>query len=141
MKLALKKRIEEAMPEVRVDEDCGQLASQEELDPVVLPCVLIAQSETEWLPMANRPAIQQGRSSVTLKMALDCSDESHGGTTTEERIAERERMAGRLFQAVQGAKLSQGMSGLDRRRSAEYALGGGIRVYEVTFEHLVRELV
>ena len=59
----------------------------------------------------------------------------------EEKIAERERMADRLFRAVQGMRLSQRMSELDRRRSAEYALGGGVKVYEVTFEYLVREIV
>lgn len=41
VKLALMKRIEEAMPEVRIDEDYGQLESQEDQYPVVFPCVLI----------------------------------------------------------------------------------------------------
>ena len=117
VKLALMKRIEEAMPEVRIDEDYGQLESQEDQYPVVFPCVLIGMGDTEWQPMANRPGVQQGKTSVTLKLAIDCYDDTHIGSTTEEKIAERER------------------------RSAEYALGGGVKVYEVTFEYLVREIV
>ena len=38
-------------------------------------------------------------------------------------------------------RLSPKMSELDRRRSTEYALGGGVKVYEVTFGYLVREIV
>ena len=74
VKLALMKRIEEAMPEVRIDEDYGQLESQEDQYPVVFPCVLIGMGDTEWQPMANRPGIQQGKTSVTLKLAIDCYD-------------------------------------------------------------------
>ena len=69
VKLALMKRIEEAMPEVRIDEDYGQLESQEDQYPVVFPCVLVGMGDTEWLPMANRPGIQQGKTSVTLKLS------------------------------------------------------------------------
>ena len=65
VKLALMKRIEEAMPEVRIDEDYGQLESQEDQYPVVFPCVLIGMGDTEWQPMASRPGIQQGKTSVT----------------------------------------------------------------------------
>lgn len=71
VKLALMKRIEEAMPEVRIDEDYGQLESQEDQYPVVFPCVLIGMGDTEWQPMASRPGIQQGKTSVTLKLAID----------------------------------------------------------------------
>ena len=84
VKLALMKRIEEAMPEVRIDEDYGQLESQEDQYPVVFPCVLIGMGDTEWQPMANRPGVQQGKTSVTLKLAIDCYDDTHIGSTTEE---------------------------------------------------------
>ena len=97
--------------------------------------------DTEWQPMANRPGIQQGKTSVTLKLAIDCYDDTHVGSTTETKIADREQMADRLFRAAQGMRLSPKMSELDRRRSTEYALGGGVKVYEVTFEYLVREIV
>lgn len=141
VKLALMKRIKEAMPEAYIDEDYGQLESQEDQYPVVFPCVLIGMGDTEWQQMANRPAIQQGKTSVTLKLAIDCYDDTHVGSTTEDKIAEREQMAGRLFRAAQGMRLSQKMTELDRRRSTEYTLGDGIKVYEVTFEYLVREIV
>lgn len=141
VRLALMKRIEEAMPELRIDEECGQLESQQEQYPVACPCVLVAMGDTEWQPVANRPGIQQGKMSVTLKLAIDCHDDTQAGSTTEAKIAGREEMAARLFRAVQGMRLPQGLSALDRRRSREYASGGGIKVYEITFEYLVRESV
>ncbi len=141
VKLALMKRIEEAMPEIHIDEDYGQLESQTDQYPVVFPCVLIGMGDTEWQPMANRPGVQQGRTSVTLKLAIDCYDDTHVGSTTEDKIAEREQMADQLFRAVQGMRLSSKMSELDRRRSIEYALNDGIKVYEVTFEYLVRVIL
>ena len=53
VKLALMKRIEEAMPEVRIDEDYGQLESQEDQYPVVFPCVLIGMGDTDGQPSRN----------------------------------------------------------------------------------------
>ena len=142
--IAIMERIAGMMPELScIDEDYGQLEAGAEEDhyPVTFPCVLIGMGDTEWQPMASRPGIQQGKTSVTLKLAIDCYDDTHIGSTTEAKIAEREQMADRMFRAVQGMRLSQRMSELDRRRSTEYALGGGVKVYEVTFEYLVREIV
>ncbi len=141
VKLALMKRIEKTMPEVHIDEDYGQLESQIDQYPVMFPCVLIGMGDTEWQPMANRPGVQQGRTSVTLKLAIDCYDDTHVGSTTEDKIAEREQMTDRMFRAVQGLRLSPKMSELDRRRSTEYALDDGIKVYEVTFEYLERVIL
>lgn len=139
VKLALMKRIREAMPEiVTVDEDYGQLETEADQYPVLFPCVLIAHGDTEWQTMSNRPGLQQGKTPVTLKLAIDCYDDTYSGSTTEGKIADREQMAERMFRAVQGMRLTREMSELDRRRSTEYALGGGVKVYEVTFEYLVR---
>lgn len=138
VKTALMKRIGEAMPEVRIDEDYGQLENVAEQYPAVYPCVLIGQGETEWKTMSNRPSVQQGVTPVTLRLAVDCYEGVHGGAPIEQQIAAREQLAERLFRTVQGMRLTGEISALDRRSSTEYALGGGIKVYEMTFEYLVR---
>lgn len=138
VKLALMKRIKEAMPEAYIDEDYGQLESQDDQYPVVFPCVLISAGDTEWKSMANRLSVQQGRASVKLKLAIDCYDDTHIGSTTEDKIAEREQMVGRLVKAMQGVRLLPRTTELDRQRSSDYTLGGGIKVYEETFEYNVR---
>lgn len=142
VKLALMKRIREAMSEIAtVDEDYGQLETEGDHYPVFFPCVLIAHGQTEWQTVTNRSGLQQGKTPVTLKLALDCYDDTHDGSTTEEKIAERERMAERMFRSVQGMRPTREVSELDRRRSTEYTLGSGIKVYEVTFEYLVRAVL
>lgn len=138
VKLALMKRIKEAMPEVHIDEDYGQLESQDDQYPVVFPCVLISAGDTEWKSMANRLSVQRGRASVTLKLAINCYDDTHIGSTTENKIAEREQTVWRLVKAIQGEKLLPRTTELDRQRSSDYTLGGGIKVYEETFEYNVQ---
>lgn len=138
VKLALMKRIKEAMPEAYIDEDYGQLEPQEDQYPVVFPCVLISAGDIEWQSMANRLSIQRGHASVKLKLAIDCYDDTHIGSTTEDKIAEREQMLGRLVKAMQGIKVLPQMTELDRQRSSDYTLGGGIKVYEETFEYHVQ---
>ena len=110
VKLALMKRIEEAMPEVRIDEDYGQLESQEDQYPVVFPCVLVGMGDTEWLPMANRPGIQQGKTSVTLKLAIDCYDDTHVGSTTEA-VAEDVRARPTAQHGICPRRRGQGLRG------------------------------
>ena len=138
MKLALMKRIKEAMPEVAVDEDYGQLESQDDQYPVVFPCVLIEMSETEWTTECLLPVLQKGVTSVTLRLAINCYDDTHYGSTTEERIADRETMRDQLFKAVQGVRFRPEISPLDRRRSNEYTLEGGVKVYKLTFQYTER---
>ena len=138
VKLALMKRIKEAMPEAYIDEDYGQLESQDDQYPIVFPCVLISAGDTEWKSMANQPSIQRGHASVKLKLAINCYDDTHIGSTTEDKIDEREQKVGRLVKAIQGVRVSSRTTALDRQHSSDYTLGGGIKVYEETFEYYVQ---
>ena len=138
VKLALMNRIKEEMPEVYIDEDYGQLESQDDQYPVVFPCVLISTGDTEWTSMANRLSIQRGHASVKLKLAINCYDDTHIGSTTEGKITEREQTVERLVKAIQGVKVLPRTTELDRKRSSDYTLGGGIKVYEETFEYHVQ---
>lgn len=136
MKLALMQRIRASLPELAaVDEDCGQLETDDDRYPVVFPCVLVSCPKTEWTTQsAVRPVIQRGTATLTVKLAIDCYDDTHIGSSTEEKVLEREAMNERLFRAVQGYKHCRETSALSRIESAEYPLGG-VKVYMTTFQY------
>lgn len=137
MKLALMKRIREEVPEIAtIDEDCGQLEIEEDQYPVVFPAVLINADATEWQTLnAGRPVLQRGDASFTIKLAIDCYDDTHIGSTTEDRILERDALNEKVFNAIQGLKIESASSVISRVRSREYSLGGGLKVYETTFSY------
>lgn len=137
MKLALMKRIREKIPQiVTIDEDYGQLEVEEDQYPVVFPAVLINADGTEWKTLnAGQPAIQRGDASFTIKLAIDCYDDTHIGSTTEDRILERDALNGEVFNAIQGFKIKSASSAISRVREREYSIGGGLKVYETTFSY------
>lgn len=137
MKLALMKRIREAVPEIAtIDEDYGQLEVEEDQYPVVFPAVLINADGTEWTTLnAGRPVLQRGDVSFTIKLAIDCYDDTHIGSTTEDRILERDALNEEVFNAIQGFKIKSASSAISRVREREYSIGGGLKVYETTFSY------
>ncbi|MBQ4503909.1 MAG: hypothetical protein II986_09600 [Alistipes sp.] len=141
--LALMERIKEKMPQLRyIDEDYGQLDFRDDQYPVIAPAVLINIDETDWTTeSAVRPTIQSGSTQLTLKLVLECYDDTHIDSTTEHKIEERAEQARQLFRAVQGFKLNSKMSPMTRIKSRDYAVGGNLKVYETVFEFLQRELL
>ncbi len=137
MKLALMKRIKEQMIElVTVDEDYGQLETEEDQYPVVFPCALVSSPKIDWATQsAVRPVVQRGTATLTIKLAVDCYDDTHIGSTTEDKVFEREQMNDRLFRLVQGFRLRKETSALSRIESTEYPLAGGVKVYMTTFQY------
>lgn len=140
--LALMERIKEKMPQLRyIDEDYGQLEFRDDQYPVITPAVLINIDETDWITeSASRPTIQMGTTQVTLKLVLECYDDTHMGSTTEDKISERSAQANQMFRAVQGIKLHSKMSPMTRIKSRDYAASGNLKVYESVFEFQQREL-
>ncbi|WP_418981713.1 hypothetical protein [Alistipes sp.] len=137
MKLALMQRIRAELPELAlVDEDYGQLETDEDQYPVVFPCVLVSIPKTEWTTQsAVRPIRQRGTATLNVKLAIDCYDDTHIGSSTEEKVLEREAMNDHLFRAVQGYKHRRETSALARTESTEYPLGGGVKVYMTSFQY------
>lgn len=140
--LALMERIKEKMPQLRyIDEDYGQLEFRDDQYPMIAPAVLINIDETDWATeSAARPTVQLGTTQVTLKLVLECYDDTHIDSTTEHKIEERAEQARQLFRAVQGFKLNPKMSPMTRIKSRDYAVSGNLKVYETVFEFLQREL-
>ena len=103
----IQKQIAEKMGDTvsLIDEDCGQLEALingEDQYPVTFPCVLISIPETIWENLKGN--LQHGKTTVTVRLAFDCYDDTHYGSTQEQHAAERMRLASRLY--MDGSSMS-----------------------------------
>ena len=113
-----------------VDEDCGQLESEEDQYPVTFPCVLVGNTDIEWSNMAENSAVQFGTGTITVRLAIDCYDDTHAGSGQEGKMAERQQQAKDLYKCLQGAQVVREVQPLCRVKSHDYTLPGNIKVYE-----------
>lgn len=134
-------RISERMPELSlVDEDYGQLEAglEEETYPVTFPCVLIGNLEADWENITGGSG-QRGTVFFSVRLAVDCYDDTHYGSGTESKVAERLQMANRVYAALQGFRPSKDMTALVRTKSRFYSLPAGIKAYEYTFSFRIHD--
>ena len=76
--IAIMERIAEKMPELSyIDEDYGQLEAGAEEDhyPVTFPCVLVGNAESDWNDLGY--GVQKSESLITIRLAIDCYDDTH----------------------------------------------------------------
>jgi hypothetical protein len=124
-----------------IDEDYGQLEAietPEDTYPVTFPCVLISIPETVWENLAG--GSQRGTASVTIRLAIDCYDDTHYGSGTSDRAAERKALATSIHRKMQGFK-SGTCSPLIRRKSNNYSRPHGIKVYETLYQCVINDII
>lgn len=132
----IQKQIAEKMSDTvsLIDEDYGQLEALingEDQYPVTFPCVLISIPETIWENLKGN--LQHGKTTVTVRLAFDCYDDTHYGSTQEQHAAERMHLAARLNRALHGWRFDGCATVLVRRASRQFSLPGGIKVYEMEY--------
>ena len=123
-----------------IDEDCGQLealANGEDQYPVTFPCVLIGIPETIWETMKS--GIQHGKTTLTVRLAFDCYDDTHYGSSQEQHAAERMALAGRLNSYLHCWRFDECATVLIRRTSRQFSQPGGIKVYEMEYTTTVAD--
>lgn len=131
--LALMEHIKTNLPELSyIDEDYGQLESQEDSYPVTFPCVLIEYSNTDWEEVTS--TVQTGNTSISFKLCLDCYDDTHYGSGTEDKLKERFEFNNKLYRCLQNLTVTNTMEPLTRVKSRNYTFGGGIKIYETIFQ-------
>lgn len=131
------------MPELcTVDEDYGQLdmINQENRDsyPLTFPAVLIDAPDVVWSNVAGLS--QKGEATIRVKLLIDCYDDTHYGSTTTSRIAERAAMRSQVHRLLQGYRVGDETQ-LIRTSSRFYTWDHGIKVYEQTYTGTVTELI
>ena len=114
-----------------IDEDTGQLETQEDTYPVTFPCVLVGNTDINWTDIGL--GVQKGEAQLTVRLAIDCYEDTHIGSGTTERIRERQQLSAQVYKALQGFRTSRYMSGMVRLKSRDYTLPGNIKVYEKIF--------
>ncbi|WP_163223356.1 hypothetical protein [Bacteroides sp. 214] len=133
----MQQRIAGAMPMLTVvDEDYGQLNSDQATYPVNFPCVLIGTPQTEWTRMGGTN--QQGKCVVTIRLAIDCTQ---GSGSISEQIATRQQLVTQLHRTLQGVAIGSNGGKLSRRTSTAQTLPGSIKVYEAEYEVMLFDTV
>lgn len=128
-------RLGAEVPELSlIDEDYGQLEMDETIDhdPVTYPCALIGYTDTQWSDI-NGSTSQRGQAQIIVRTAIDCYDTTSLASGTYGTIRDRFWLARRVHKTLHHYKAADNMSALTRIRSREYALPGGIKVFETTY--------
>ena len=126
-----------------IDEDCGQLEALmngEDRYPVDFPAVLIGTPETKWENL-HAQSEQRGTMMMRVRLAIDCYNDTHYGSGTEEKAIERMRLNAALTKALHGQRFNGCERKLMRVSSRNYALPGGIKVYETEYTTTVSEIL
>ena len=127
--------IKEKMPSLgTVDEDYGQLEmtdnENEDSYPLTFPCVLLNPSETEWSSLEGRS--QKGKSTIVVRLCIDCYDDTHAGSGTLDAIRTRADTVKELHRLLQCYR-PDGDGEMIRERSKFYTWNHGIKVYEMYY--------
>ena len=136
-------RFGQEMPELTtIDEDYGQLEMIDQQDrdtyPLTYPALLLDAPDTQWSNIEGLS--QKGEATVRARLILDCYDDTHYGSTTTDRIAERAAMREKAHKLLQGYRVDE-HSTLIRTTSRFYTFNHGIKVYEQTYTCVVTELL
>jgi len=118
-----------------VDEDTGQLDildSETDGYPVTFPCVFIQNADIDWSDVGL--GVQKGNVQMTVKLAIDCYDDTHIGSGTTEKIRERQQLSTEVYKALQGFRLNKYMGPMVRVKGRDYTLPGNVKVYEKIFK-------
>ncbi len=129
--------IAEQMPDLTlVDEDYGQLQTQEDTYPVTFPCVLIGLEEVRWETITDD--YQRGTASIVIRLCIDCYDDTHYTSGTAGKVAERIARFKQLHDIVRHVEPANALP-LERVSSRWISLPGAIKVYESTYETIIDE--
>lgn len=138
--IAIMERIAEKIPELSyIDEDYGQLEAGAEEDhyPVTFPCVLVGNAESDWNDLGY--GVQKSESLITIRLAIDCYDDTHYTSGTYNKVRERQLKAKELYKALQEFQCTEETSPLVRVKSRDYSLPGNIKVYETVYSFTLHD--
>lgn len=138
--IAIMEHIAETMPELSyIDEDYGQLEPTEDQDsyPVTFPCVLIGNTESDWNDIGY--GVQKSESLVTVRLAIDCYDDTHYTSGTYQKVRERQLKAKELYKTLQEFQCTEEATPLVRVKSRDYSLPGNIKVYEAIYSFTLHD--
>lgn len=119
-----------------VDEDYGQMEYAGDSYPVTFPCVLIGIDGIKWDTIT--PDYQKGDGNITIKLCIDCYNDTHYSGETANKTIARFLMFKELHNIVRRIKISDDIT-LDRISSRFPSYPGGIKVYQSTYRFDIDE--
>lgn len=124
-----------------VDEDFGQLEMLDEEGnltyPLTFPSVLCSVQGVTWSD--NEELRQEGAATVSVKLLIDCYDDTHAGSTQIDKIIERSELNRDVTKMLHGMRILDNTSMLTRVSSQSYNATHLIKVYETTYSAKVWE--
>jgi hypothetical protein len=136
--LEIQAAVADGMPQLSlVDEYCGQLETGEDTYPVTFPCVLIDIPEVSWKTFGA--GVHQGSTDVSVRLCFDCYDDTHYGSGTENKTAERLRTLQTLHEILRELQPAGSDDVMERTTSRFFSLRGGIKVYETVYNCLLED--
>lgn len=138
--IAIMEQIAREMPELSlIDEDYGQLemGADEDHYPVTFPCVLIGNTDSNWHDLGG--GAQNSESFITVRLAIDCYDDTSYASGTYEKARQRHETANKLYKALQCFECTENTSPLVREKSRDYSLPGCIKVFETTYSFTLHD--
>lgn len=133
-------RIAGSMPELSlIDEDYGQLemSTEEDKYPVTFPCVLIGNIDADWRDLGL--GSQKGTALITVRLAIDCYDDTSFASGTYDKISERRQMDRKLYKTLHRFKSARCATPLVRVKSRDYAMPGYIKVFETIYAFTIND--
>lgn len=138
--IAIMEQIAREMPELSlIDEDYGQLemGADEDHYPVTFPCVLIGNTDSNWHDLGG--GAQNSESFITVRLAIDCYDDTSYASGTYEKARQRHETANKLYKVLQCFECTENTSPLVREKSRDYSLPGCIKVFETTYSFTLHD--
>jgi|WetSurMetagenome_2_1015567.scaffolds.fasta_scaffold53832_6 hypothetical protein len=137
--LNLINKIGDGMPELStVDEDYGQIETllNDKVDqyPLTFPAVLIDSPSIIWDNIER--GSQKGVCTVTVKLAIDCYDDTHysSGIPSKNKISDRAAMVAKLHKLLQDTYPAESSTALIRTHSQFQTIPQtGVKVYMMTY--------
>ena len=123
-----------------IDEDFGQLESLDnETDcyPLTFHAVLVSVDNVVWENTGQRN--QTGNATITVRLLVDCYDDTHAGSTTIDRILERSQLNRSLTEILHGMRILDNTASLTRISSNSYNTPHLIKVYETVYSAKIWE--
>ena len=117
--------------------DNWKWGAEEDQYPVTFPCVLIGNTSSDWNDLGY--GVQKSESMLTVRLAIDCYDDTSYASGTYDKVRERQQLAEKLYKSLQCLQCTDNASPLVREKSRSYAMPHYVKVYEMTFSFTLHD--
>lgn len=98
--VSIQERLKNKVLELQtIDEDFGQLETDEDTYPVLFPCALISVESVLWQTLPKN--VQMGKALVRITVTVDSYDDTHQGSGTNQKMIDNYKIVRNVHTAIQ----------------------------------------